>query len=195
VKGPYPGWSPFIILEWLRGKQPDACGFCVIHTQVFYQLCLGLGFIARPVVTSSGPTMHTGGHFVSEVYSHEHNKWVMMDANYDIHYELDGEPLNALEVHNLYYRGETEKIRVVGDLSHHPLGLEGASDFRQYKHVGFIPFSELYDSIYNGPLEHGQGTYRWDGFLWWFDEYSPKQMQFTRYTNREQTIYFTPRFS
>lgn len=192
---PYPGWNPLIMLEWLRDKKPEACGFCVIHNQLFYQLCLGVGLIARPVIITRNETMHDGGHFVSEVYSNDYQKWMVMDANYDIHYDYNGQLLNALELHNLYLEGKQEQVLVKGDPSYHPFEYEGAKNLSKYRFFGIIPLEEVYDSIYNGPVEHGQGTYRWDGFLWWYDQYSPKQLQFTRYTNRPQMLYYTPQLT
>ncbi len=189
---PYPGWDPMIILEWLRNKKPNACGFCVIYSQLYYQLCLALGMIARPVVMTRTETMHDGGHFVTEVYSNEYNKWVVMDVDYNVHYELYGEPLNALELHNIFLERAEEKVVVRGDPSYHPMGYKDVRDLSKYLFFGVIPLEDVYNSIYKGPIEHGQGTYRWNGFLWWFDRFSPKQPQFSRYTNREQVLYCRP---
>jgi hypothetical protein len=36
---------------------------------------------------------------MNEVWSNDYAKWVLFDAKYDVHYERDGVPLSALEVH------------------------------------------------------------------------------------------------
>jgi len=189
---PYPGWDPVIILDWLQNKKPEACGFCVIHNQLYYQLCLALGLIARPIIITRNINMYKGGHFVTEVYSHDYDSWVIMDANYNIHYELDNKPLNALKLHQIALQGEEDKVILKGDPNYHPNGYEGAKDLERYLYFGVIPLEKVYDSIYKGPVEHGQGAYRWNGFLWWFDKNSRKQPQFSAYTNRKQILYQKP---
>jgi hypothetical protein len=45
------------------------------------------------------------GHVTSEIFSAEHDKWVVVDAMYD-HYMRDGDvPLSAVQVHELLARG------------------------------------------------------------------------------------------
>jgi hypothetical protein len=60
-----------------------------------------LGYIARNLGVDCnheelGRSAHHG---VNEVWSNEYAKWILLDAKYDIHFERDGVPLSALELH------------------------------------------------------------------------------------------------
>lgn len=88
----------FAILE----KAKSGCGFNCAHSMVVQQAVLSsMGFVARNVLVDRnhedlGRSMHHG---VNEVWSNDYAKWVLLDAQYDCHFERDGMPLSALELH------------------------------------------------------------------------------------------------
>ncbi|HXG10990.1 MAG TPA: hypothetical protein VNK04_14620 [Gemmataceae bacterium] len=104
-----PPWDALIILE--SKDQPDCLTMCTHYAAVFTQCCLALGWNARHCILDH--------HCVSEVYVNQYQKWVMLDpgnsqkrADLGLHFERDGVPLSALELHRAYRTGQTDAIRV-----------------------------------------------------------------------------------
>lgn len=87
----------FAILE----KAKTGCGFNCAHSMTVLQAVLScMGYVARYVHVDRnhedlGRSMHHG---VDEVWSNDYAKWVVLDAQYDAHFERDGVPLSALEL-------------------------------------------------------------------------------------------------
>jgi hypothetical protein len=88
----------FAILEQAKA----GAGFNCSHSMAVQQAVMSsLGYIARNLGVDCnheelGRNAHHG---VNEVWSNEYAKWVLLDAKYDIHFERDGVPLSALELH------------------------------------------------------------------------------------------------
>ncbi len=116
---PYPPWDALVILDWIRAGTTG--GFCGQYAQVFLQSLAALGFTARYVEIGSVDNPYA--HFVTEVWTPDFDKWVLMDADYDLHFEHDGIPLSALEIHDALMAGEADALSVV----HRPTR-EGHSD-------------------------------------------------------------------
>jgi hypothetical protein len=83
------------------------------------QCALALGFQARRVEISKtatawiAPDEANVGHSVCEVWSQDWHKWVVLDANLNAHYEQQGVPLSALEVHRLWKAGHWRQAQWV----------------------------------------------------------------------------------
>ena len=88
----------FAILE----KAKTGAGFHCAHCMIVQQAVLSaMGYVARYVLVDRnhedlGRSVHHG---VDEVWSNDYAKWVLLDAKYDVHFERDGAPLSALELH------------------------------------------------------------------------------------------------
>jgi len=96
VPTPNPPWNAMIVLDWIRaGKTGGACGQ---YAQVLLQSLAALGFSARYVEIGSLDNPYA--HFVTEVWSNDFDKWVLMDADYNVHFEHNGIPLSVLELHD-----------------------------------------------------------------------------------------------
>jgi hypothetical protein len=109
VPDPYPPWDALIVLDWIRaGKTGGACGQ---FAQVFLQSLAALGFSARYVEIGSRDNPYA--HYVTEVWSNEFDKWVLMDADYNVHFERGGVPLNALELHDALLDDTLASVRPV----------------------------------------------------------------------------------
>lgn len=93
---PYPPWNALTILDWIRSKKTS--GHCGQYSQVLLQSLAALGHTARYVELGSRENPYA--HFAVEVWSNDFNKWVVMDADYNLHFERHGVPLNTLEVHD-----------------------------------------------------------------------------------------------
>ncbi|MCC7177525.1 MAG: hypothetical protein IT177_03960 [Acidobacteria bacterium] len=125
VPDPYPPWDAITILDWIREGRTG--GFCAQYAQVFLQALAAIGIPARYVEV--GQTDNPYAHFTTEVWSNHFNKWVLVDAHYNLHFERDGIPQSVLEVHDAFVRGQHEALDVV-------LGAvrEGHPDPRDYPH-------------------------------------------------------------
>jgi hypothetical protein len=93
------------------------CGF---YNRVFIECARSLGWVARPigvgVCDSAFPRGHNVGnvgHSVPEIWSNQHRKWVLLDPDLNAHYERNGVPLSALEIHDAWLAHEAEAVTVV----------------------------------------------------------------------------------
>jgi hypothetical protein len=93
---PYPPWNALTVLDWIRSGKTG--GFCAQYAQVFLQSLAALGFTARYVEIGSRDNPYA--HYVTEVWSNDFDKWVLMDADYNLHFERHGIPLSAREIHD-----------------------------------------------------------------------------------------------
>jgi len=85
-------------------------GLCSEYSAVFLQACLAVGHQARLLSLRSESG---AGHRTVEVWSNVYDKWVLMDPYHDIHYERDGIPLNALELHQALTGGDSAGVVLV----------------------------------------------------------------------------------
>ena len=186
-------WDALISLE--LAPQYKASGMCVIYSNTFIQCALAVGLQARGVVLDH--------HFVSEVWSHEHRKWVTFDiaASTDslrsAFHMKDDSPLCSLETHALAREGKKDQVWIV------PAGpfprINGA-DQKKEKMLGpdewearfGMPFRNNYlTSWLPGELEHGFIQYHYDGYLWWKDTPIPKYEEYTYQSSHPRDFYWT----
>lgn len=75
--------------------------FCCGHSMVVLQAVMAsFGYVVRNLGIERDHRVGEGFHHgVNEVWSNHYAKWVVLDATYDVHYERDGTPLSALELH------------------------------------------------------------------------------------------------
>lgn len=127
-----PPWDALHILE--RVEKKIEAFFCVHYSVTFMQCCLSLGIPARlinlhrgiaPADAARGGNRETCGlppcdeHVVNEVWLDDLGRWAMMDVDFDLHYEREGLPLSALEVHQALLAGELGELTVrEGPLAH-----------------------------------------------------------------------------
>lgn len=106
---PYPPWDAMEVLDWIRSGRTG--GFCAQFAQVYLQALQALGFRGRYLEIGSAKIPFE--HYVMEVWSNQFDKWVVMDVDYNAHFERDGVPLSALEVHDALVAGKTSEITTV----------------------------------------------------------------------------------
>ncbi|MDQ7774023.1 MAG: hypothetical protein RDU13_10950 [Elusimicrobiales bacterium] len=99
----YPPWDALEILDLARRGNR---GFCAQFGVVYAQAAMALGLHARYI--------DIVGHFVTEVWSDELGKWVVMDPYVDLHYERNGVPLNARELCEVHWGGKEAEVFKVG---------------------------------------------------------------------------------
>lgn len=106
---PYPPWDAIDILDWIRGGVTG--GFCGQYSQVLLQALAAFGYQARYV--EIGTVDNPWAHFVVEAWSNNFNKWMVMDADFNVHYMRDGIPLSAIDLHEALVNDNTSDIAVV----------------------------------------------------------------------------------
>lgn len=106
---PYPPWDAMIVLDQIRAGITG--GFCAQYSQVLLQSLASLGVPARYV--EIGTVTNPINHFPIEAWSNDFRKWVLLDADFNVHYALNGVPLSAVEVHDAYVSGAAASVTVV----------------------------------------------------------------------------------
>ncbi|MBI2789560.1 MAG: transglutaminase domain-containing protein [Elusimicrobia bacterium] len=99
----YPAWDALEILDLARRRGNKA--FCAQYAVLFLQSARSLGLHARYLDM---------GHFLTSVWSDEHDRWVVMDPTNDLHYEKRGVPMGDWELIRAAWRGRAAGIEVVG---------------------------------------------------------------------------------
>jgi hypothetical protein len=186
-------WDALISLE--LSPQYKASGMCVIYSNTFIQCALAVGLQARGVVLDH--------HFVSEVWSNEHRKWVTFDiaASTDslrsAFHIKDNTPLCSLETHTLAREGKKDQVWIVPA---GPFPRVNGADQKKEKMLGpdewearfGMPFRNNYlTSWLPGELEHGFIQYHYDGYLWWKDTPIPKYEEYTYQSSHPRDFYWT----
>ncbi len=95
-------WDALDILK--PDEKGDVCGgFCLHYAIVYMQALQSFGFQARIVNANQSVW---GGHEMTEVWSNQYGKWILMDPNFDTYFadKTTGIPLNALELHNIFLK-------------------------------------------------------------------------------------------
>ena len=194
-------WDALTILAWMRADrghgQPQPDAYCTHYAVVLAQCALALGWAARLWVMSAEPTLHTNGHFVAEIWSDAHGKWVMLDADTDSHVERGGAPLGVLEIHDAWRDAALASLEVVaganaGRVKIGPDWIEEMLPLGLYRFCGLVLRNNHLSTLIPGPVEHGWTTYKWDGFLWWRDGAEPELPFFSLSSNRRADFDWEP---
>jgi hypothetical protein len=114
----------FAILE----KAKAGAGFNCTHAmKVQHAAMTAMGYVVRDLGVQSNTEEYPDAyhHGVNEVWSNEYAKWVLMDGEYDFHFERDGQPLSALEVHEAVRRDGGRGIAKVQGVDRTVVPMEG----------------------------------------------------------------------
>ena len=97
-------WDPETVLAWAPGQ----CGHnglrptanCIFYGVAFANAAQSIGVPARCAIFAGKPGK-ADGHFTAEYWSDEHQKWAMVDPNFDDFFIHDGVPLSVSEMQKL----------------------------------------------------------------------------------------------
>jgi hypothetical protein len=144
--------------------------YCAHYAEVLVSAAASLGWVNRPLALRRHQGVNKVGgsteHSVTEIWSNQHRKWVMLDPTGNLYVEKNGVPLNAYELRQeWFYQGGTNLHFVVGrerkkfqkadlpivlgtfagfgELAVHP------DEFDKYGFIGYIPNTDLMDSGYD----------------------------------------------
>jgi len=108
-----PGLStrvPREAYEEMRQGRPVLCGNLA---EIYVALCQAAGVVARPVGLSlmvRDGTFGSDTHAGAEVWVPEMGGWIYQDSTFDCHWEIDGKPASALQLHEALMEGREIKL-------------------------------------------------------------------------------------
>lgn len=152
-------------LEILKAIDEGNSFFCTQYAELLVSAAASLGWADRPlalrrhqgVAKVGGSTEHS----VTEIWSNQHRKWVMLDPTSNMYLEREGVPLNAYEIRQEWFcRDGTNLTFVIGKRKHKkpdlPIFLkrfDGFGDLAvhpdeldKYGFIGYIPNTDLMDA-------------------------------------------------
>lgn len=195
--GCFRPWDAVDILS----APPGEHGMCTHFAAVFTQCALALGFNARMTLLQH--------HAVSEIWSNEYQKWVLIDEEavqpegWDRYgtaqYWRDGAPLNAREIHDAWANddtlGITQRLYMSDDGGNtfqtydrtYP-ALDYAGNFRVFMHPKRNNHLDERE-----PWEEAQGWdyYHSNDYYIWSDGAVPDYSEFSSFSTREADNYWT----
>jgi len=177
-----PPWDALLILE-LAG-QKLSLGMCTHYATAFTQCCAALGFTARTLVIRA--------HCVSEVWSNDYGKWVTMDTGgdsndttkYTYHFERDGVPLSAREVHSAWVEQNLEGVALSPPAPDAAKGHTVDKRIHLWERFMMNPRNDEPATLGPGESENGLGAYHFDGYLHWEDDKTAPLPWYSRHTDR-----------
>jgi len=183
-KYPYcPSWDPLEILEVTRNNL--GFGMCTHYAAVFVGCAASLGYPARVVIIDH--------HCVAEIWSEELQKWIVQDPGpnrqFNAQYQLDGVPLNALEILEAVNRGDIGKLET-HKLPQDTIGQMDAGIARLFCRFGMPLRNTHLAQAEPAELEHGYQQYHWDGYLWWSQDVAPPYAEYSLQTTRPEDFYW-----
>ncbi len=149
---PYPGQGNVeLILDYAMKGQGYHCGH---YMRVQNAVMTAMGYVTRSL--GAGPGVQGTRfehHGTNEVWSNTFNKWFLLDAKYDHHFEKDGVPLSAVEIRNEYLKNEAADIQMVKGVGRTPLDYDDEVDMSKKE------FAQTYTWV------------TWDAFTNMFTDY------------------------
>ena len=118
-------------------------GICDAFVTFFVGAALSAGIPARIVHLLSTDGRDYRGHYVTEAWVDEFQKWVVVDVLYNAQYYVGGRPASVMEVRRAYLRPEEKgRPRVIRNgsvtLPHNPRGLES-----HFNNISVIPRTDF----------------------------------------------------
>jgi hypothetical protein len=83
---------------------------CLYYSTVLSTCGIALGYRTRRVCID--------GHVVSEFWSKESKKWIMLDSDANIHFELQGVPMSSYELHQAVLNKKISEVKMI---QHQPM--------------------------------------------------------------------------
>ena len=119
VREQIPYKDPVMTSEWDAQKilqavwnDPSVGFICDAFAATYVSSCVSVGLNARMIHLGDDRDF---GHYATEVWSDDYQKWVFMDPLFNWHFTLDRLPVSAVELHNRWKRGEIGKLEKWGN--------------------------------------------------------------------------------
>jgi hypothetical protein len=204
---PHPEYPAYDALSTLnRVEYAGAGGYCLSFNTILAGMYTAYGWPARMI--------HVNLHEVCEVWNDDYGKWIYLDADnlYDFQFNYNyltetAEPLNWFELHplflNYYFPGQSINwmdynlpLFTKIDNKEPPVKQGALTNLDGHVITGFtngayfrvIPRTNWHEQKYPRPLQHSSWTI-WDGYVNWYDERTPPNRQYSRYTDRPRDLW------
>lgn len=129
------------ILDAALGGEGFHCGhFMVVQNGVLN----AYGYLTRALGAgpgTQGVEESDGHHGINEVWINKFNKWVLIDAKYDHHFEKNGIPLSSLDIRDEYLKNKGADILLVQGPDRRPI------EFNEEVQVSKVDFTRTYTWI------------------------------------------------
>ena len=209
----YPEWNSLDILD--RCHQRGAGGMCIQFSIVFIQSLLSQGYQARHINILAHETVEV---YVDELGKWVHVDPESLFDSYEFE-TTGGIPTNVLEQHRAFLKALDFSARhpidwqsktpwnfftpnVVGtrqplDFStftgwiNDPSKPDYPPQFRLAGYMRMMPRNDYFSRPYPRPLSQGSTIWPWNGYVNWYDEATPRKLQYALHTDREIDFYPT----
>jgi hypothetical protein len=160
-----PSTSAKGALDILDGIENGHTFFCSHYVHVMVSSAASLGWVNRPLaLRRHRGAASVGGsteHAITEIWSNQHRKWVMLDPTSNMYLETNAVPLNAWEIRQqwFYHHGTNLVLVIAGERYRKadlPVLLQRFADFGElavhpdeldkYGFIGYIPNTDLMES-------------------------------------------------
>lgn len=171
----------FNALDILARAEKGEGFFCSEYSTVFIQCAAAVGLIARYVGLFKG-------HAIAEIWSNQFEKWIVMDVNNNMHYENEGVPLSALELHDIWESKNFSNIKIIKGIERKILNDDEKEYFLSYYHEFYIRMrNDWFSNRY--PHWHHKGNSIINS-LEWQDKYTSNNILVARETSNAEQLYF-----
>ncbi len=186
IPDPYPLSNAIDILADIRSGKTG--GFCGQYAYVLGDVLKSLGFFNVRYVELWSSRSKDTTHFVVEAWSDQFEKWIILDPDYNIYYEIEhsGIPANAHDIRQSLFKGPKVKARSI-DPSRQ---VKEDENIHLYANFAVSLRSDL--MRHTKPLTIGD---RFHMFIFFIDKhttdfYSGGGIPYTHVTERKEDLYF-----
>lgn len=166
VREQIPNRDPLIESQWDAQRilqavwRDDSVGFiCDAYAATYVSVCVSVGLTARMFHLGD---VYGKGHYVTEVWSDDYAKWVLMDPLYDCHFTLHGLPLSALELHHLWKNKTWEGLKKQRDENENvPFDATNSDYFTLFKDIQLINSNDFLSRPFTSVLDLLNGNIRY----------------------------------
>lgn len=140
-------------LDILRAGETGKKFSCVEYAQVLTDVLLSQGLPARSMSLQSPQVAYgrlASGHVLTEVWSNQHDKWILLDAQWGVYAEYQGTPLNAYELFRAMEQGKWKAVHflpVRADPANAKVATRLDREYRDFigNYLGYLSASLLAD--------------------------------------------------
>ncbi len=186
IPDPYPLSNAIAVLADIRSGKTG--GFCGQYAYVLGDVLKSLGFFNVRYVELWSSRGKDTTHFVVEVWSDRFEKWIILDPDYNIYYEIEnsGIPANAYDIRQSLFKGPKVKARPIDPSQ------KVKEDEHMHLYANFAVSLRSDLMRHTKPLTIGD---RFDMFLFFIDKhttdfYSGGGIPYAHVTERKQDLYF-----